>query len=142
MSVFEGDISNNVFLEKKYYFFSGKTFFEISPLKTLSNFSQENTILHHRKLHNLWRQQRARGSNSIVNLSNKQLSIPEEEVLRFGLDHHVLPQKIDQDTVKISLERLLYSFKNKLHISSIDDETKNEIKYIFRMFINRCKTTM
>ena len=91
--------------------------------------------MHHRKLCNLWRQQRACGSNSIENLSNKQLSIPEEEVLRFGLDHHVLPRKIDQDTVKISLERLLYSFKNKLHISSIDDEIKTEIKYIFRMFI-------
>ena len=66
------------------------------------------------------------------------MSIPEE-VLRFGLNHHILPQKIDQDTVKISLERFLYTIENKLLISSIDNETKDEIKYIFRKFITNAK---
>ena len=84
--------------------------------KHFQNLVKKTQILHLQKLYDLWGQQRARSPNSIVNLSNKQLSIPEEEVLRFGLNHHILPRKIDQDTVKISLERLLYSIKNKLYI--------------------------
>ena len=37
------------------------------------------------------------------------------------------------------MERLLHSIKSKLRISSIDDETKDEIKYIFRKFIINAK---
>ena len=62
--------------------------------KYFQNLVKKTQILRHRKLYNLRRQQRACSPNSTVNLSNKQLFFQEKEVVRFRLNHRILPRKI------------------------------------------------
>ena len=64
--------------------------------KHFKTFINNTLTAHRRKLYNLWREQRIRSPKCIVNLSNKRLSLQEEEVLRFGLDHHILPKKLNE----------------------------------------------
>jgi len=86
---------------------------------------------HQRKLYNLWREQRICSPNCIINLSNKILSIKEEEVLRFGLQHHIFRKKVELDSLKVYLERLFSIIKRKANIPAVNDETKDQIKYLF-----------
>ena len=60
--------------------FLKKILFETSPSKTLSKVSQENTNFTHRKLYNLWRQQKTRKPNFIVNPINKNCPIPKKKL--------------------------------------------------------------
>ena len=47
---------------------------------------------HEKKLYNLWSStNRLKNTKSLINLSSKKLSIEEENILLFGLNHHILP---------------------------------------------------
>ena len=103
--------------------------------KSYKKLAQTVSPIHQRKLFNLWREQRQRSPNCIVNLSSMRLSIQEEDVLRFGLDHHILPRKIDKDFLKTQLEPLFYQIKRKSNIDFFNDEIKDQVKFIFQKFI-------
>ena len=60
---------------------------------------------HSRKLQLLWRNQRPRSPDCLVNLSSRKLTVEEEEALRYGLEHHVLPSKINIDNLKVNIEK-------------------------------------
>ena len=63
------------------------------------------------------------------------MSIQEEESLSFGLDHHILPKKVNANNIKANIEQFLNGIK--VHESfDIDDETCDDIKYAFKQFIN------
>ena len=52
--------------------------------------------------------------DGVINLGKKELTTKEKEILRFGLDNHILPKKLKVDDIKFSVERVLYALKTKL----------------------------
>ena len=72
-------------------------------------------------------------------IEQKKLSLKKEEVLRFGLDQHILPSKTNLDSFKVYQKRLMYSIKSKLKITQFDEETKDQMKYLFQNFIQNTK---
>ena len=104
--------------------------------------AQDVASVHQKKLLKPWKKQRNRSPEKcIVNLSKtKKLNIMEENVLRFGLNHHILPRQICSDEVKANVEQLLNSAKIRNdNNSEIDDETRDEIKCIVKRFLNDAK---
>ena len=83
----------------------------------------------------LWLRERRKSPGCIKNLSSN-LTI-EEDALRFGLDNHILPKKLRTDDIKAQIEKLFYFInkENKL----IDDNFKDEVKFMFKKFVNAGK---
>jgi len=79
----------------------------------------------------LWRKQSVRCPSSIVNISSKILTLKEQNALQFGLIHPILPKRVQKDKIKINLEKLFYSLKGNPDVG-INDEIKDDVKYIFR----------
>ena len=65
---------------------------------------KERVKQHNGKLYKLWKKQRPPVPNCIVNLSSKQLSLPEEKALMFGLNHHILPNKVNPLTMRANID--------------------------------------
>ena len=65
----------------------------------------------------------------------------EEEPLRLGLQHHIMPKKIREDSVIWSIAKLVYTLETR-YKAKIDDETKDQIKFYFRKFMNEAKAIM
>ena len=87
---------------------------------------------HQKKLYNLWCEQRIRSPKCIINLSSKKLTLQEEEVLRFGLDHHILPRKLNLASLKVYAERLFSNIKKKLKIPFFHKDTKTKLNICFK----------
>ena len=82
------------YVNSKQIIFQQLSFFEKQCLVYLLEKHFQNLInnalkSHQKKLYNLWCEQRIRSPKCIINLSSKKLTLQEEEVLRFGLDHHI-----------------------------------------------------
>ena len=59
-----------------------------------------------KKLYHLWSStNRLKNTKSLINLSSRKLSIEEENILQFGLNHHILPPKINHDELKAKIEK-------------------------------------
>ena len=71
-----------------------------------------------------------------MNLNDKKLNLREKNALKFGLNHHILPKKVQKDKLKISIEKLVYSLKQNTNID-MDDETKDDFKFLLKMFYRR-----
>ena len=67
---------------------------------------------HKTKLLALWKRERFRSPNAVINLSSRKLTINEENALRCGLNHHILPSKVDPNIVKINVEKLFTSLNS------------------------------
>ena len=88
---------------------------------------------HEKKLFNLWKStSRLPNSKSLLNLSDRKLSIEEQNILQFGLNHHILPPKINHDDLKADIERGVSSLYNN---KEVRNETKDEIKYSVQSFV-------
>ena len=99
-----------------------------------------NTILlqHQKKLICLWKSQRFRSPNCLINLSRRKLSPVEENVLRCGLNNHILPNKINSDEMKMNIEKVMYSLANNNNVPvCIDDNFKDEVKFCVNNFLKR-----
>ena len=59
---------------------------------------------HNDKLTRLWKTQRAKCPNCVVNLSDKQLSLEEENVLYRGLNRNVMLKNVPTDEIKNAIE--------------------------------------
>ena len=103
-----------VYLLEKYYF------------QNLTKYAFKS---HLKKLYNLWRKQRILNPKCIINLSYKKLTLQEEEVFRFGLDHNIFPGKLDLASLKLYAKRLFSNIKQKLKIpfSMMTQKTKLNI---------------
>ena len=96
----------------------------------------ENVIINHsRKLTSLWKKQRPKAPDCIINLASKKLSIAEEEALRYGLEHHILPIKINIDQVKTNIEKLSYT-ATKQTDKKASYEFRHRIIHTVHAFIN------
>ena len=91
-----------------------------------------------KKLTQLWLKQRRCSPECIINVSKRELTILEKEILRFGLDNHILPNKPKVDDIKCSIERTLHSLKT-IEGLAVDDEIRDEIKFATKNFTNNAK---
>ena len=73
---------------------------------------------------------------AILNISKKRLTLKERNALRFGLNHHILPRKIKKDKMKTNVERLAFRLTNNTETHSVDEETKNEIRFLVKQFVD------
>ena len=122
------------YVNSKQIIFQQLSFFEKQCLVYLLEKHFQNLInnalkSHQKKLYNLWCEQRIRSPKCIINLSSKKLTLQEEEVLRFGLDHHITSE-IEFGFSK-SLCRTVYfqilKGKLKFHFSMKTQKTKLNI---------------
>ena len=90
-----------------------------------------------KKLLHLWLRERRKSSDFIKNLNSRSLTIEEEDALRFELDNHILTKKLQTDDIKAQIEKLFYFINkgNKL----VDDNFKDEVKFMFKKFVNADK---
>ena len=82
---------------------------------------------HQQKLTNLWKSQRVSAPDCLINRSNKRLSIEEENALRLGLKHHILPKNIDEIQIKTQVEQL-WHFSKKTIVTGYDSLTEIKVK--------------
>ena len=59
---------------------------------------------HNAKLYRLWKGQRPPVPNCIVNLSLHKLSLCEEKAVMFGLNDHILPNKVNPITIRANID--------------------------------------
>ena len=69
--------------------------------------TEKFTVIHNKKLLNLWMSSRPRSPECLKNLSKKNLTVEEQSVLYKGLKHHVLPRKVHADQVKVEIEKVV-----------------------------------
>ena len=61
------------------------------------------------KLKRLWLLNRSEVPEAVVNLSSYKLSMEEEELLRYGLKHSIIPKKLNNDRMKYEVEKTIAS---------------------------------
>ena len=111
--------------------------------KNLSDHVGKITDNHNQKLLNLWLRQRARSPDCILNLSKRELSVEEKNALYRGLNHHILPKKLNPEDIKVNQEKLykrvsdLYWRTNKTHLPHY---LKEEMSGLTRNFLNSSKS--
>ena len=93
---------------------------------------------HQKKLFNLWKKDSDKCPDCIFNLSEKKLTLHELNALKFGLNHPILPKTVQKDKIKTNIEKLLYSLKRNTDIL-IDDEIKDDIKFMVKRFVDNAK---
>ena len=87
---------NLSFLEQKLLFMMWNSHFKISGKKIVDS--------HNKKLFALWKRQRPVSPDCIINLCQHELSITEQNALLYGLKHHILPKKVDENGLKCNIE--------------------------------------
>ena len=124
--------------------------------------------IHNKKLLNLWMRSRPRSPDCLKNISSKELTVEERNVLYRGLKHHILPKKLRGDEVKVNVEKLVnavildearrrVSEQNPTPGSQIDKDVlketvrevthstvtsafRDDVKGVFRSFMSASKT--
>ena len=118
-------LAENRFPRQKNTIFSKLTFIEKSCLMALldKEFKRSATPhikTHEKKLFNLWKKQSVRCPGAILNISKKRLTLKERNALRFGLNHPILA----------------FRLTNNIETHSVDEETKDEIKFLVKQFVD------
>lgn len=134
-------VAETKFNSQKNYIFSRISFIQkLCLIKFLNQeFQKEATThikVHEKKLLNLWKKQSDRCPDCLTNLSSKNLNLKEINALKFGLNNPILPKKVDKNEMKTNIEKLIYSLKKNTNLN-IDDETKDEIKYLVKKFVEK-----
>jgi hypothetical protein len=99
------------------------------------------TILdtHNKKLVNLWKRQRQPSPDCLKNNSSKKLTIKEEDALRYGLNHHIHPPKLNEYDLKASVESHIFTAKRAAVIPELPTAACDEIKRSTLSFLNASK---
>ena len=124
---------------------------------------------HNKKLLNTWTKDRPRSPDCIKNLSSRTLSVEEQNVLYRGLKHHILPDKVSPEKVKVGIEKLINGalyheaanmgvgqsswrdksteekdqIKNNISMiaqSKIDATFRENVQCVFQSFMSACRT--
>ena len=97
---------------------------------------------HHKKLTNLWRSERDPAPDCLINRSDRKLSLEEENALRLGLKHHILPKNIDGIQIKTRVEQL-WDFAKRTIVNGIDSTTecmvKDDVRHSTQSFLNSAR---
>ena len=133
------------FLKIKFEIFPNLTLFEKTLLMKLlvaevARVSEKVIVKHSRKLQLLWRKQRPRSPDCLLNLSSRILTIEEEEALRYGLEHHILPSKVNTDDLKVNLEKATWIASKQLEDGEpVPHEFRQKIIHAVHSFINTAR---
>ena len=74
--------------------------------------------------------------DALLNLSKKQLTLKERNAIRIGLNHPILPKKIDKNKLKVNIKKLSYALQNNTDFISVNDETRDKIKILVKQFVD------
>ena len=90
---------------------------------------------HNKKLYSLWQKQCPDTPECIVNYSNYKLNLSESYALRYGLNHHILPSKVNSVKFKSSIDSQINNicYSNKVSLTYDD---KNSIREATDRFIH------
>ena len=86
-----------------------------------------------RKSYSIYGEDNSKCPECVLNLSDKKLNLREKDALKFGLNHHILPKKVQKDKLKISFEKLVYTLKRNTNID-MDNATKDDFKFLMKKF--------
>ena len=131
------------FCELKSALFSKLTMFEKTCLMKLltshiKKVTEKVIFNHSRKLQSLWRRQRNSAPDCIINLSDKKLTLEEEEAIRYGLEHHILPSKINIDQIRSNIEKATYTAKKRSGLQANQD-FRHRIIHTVHSFANAAR---
>ena len=112
--------------------------------------SEKDLVKQKNKLSKLWNSDRCKSPPCLINLSKKKLTVCEENALRLGLKHHVLPKEVKGDSLKVELEDLVDGIlKEKEAIKKaetgqwseiqLQSEVKDNLKFCVISFESACK---
>ena len=87
-----------------------------------------------KKLKKLWDSSKSPSPDCLLNLSSKKLGVCEQNVLYLGLNHHVLPKKVDENEIKAQVEKLMKGVVWHTDIT-VDNDAKDEIKREVHTFV-------
>ena len=90
---------------------------------------------HNKKLLALWKSERTRSPDCLMNLSSVKLSLLEQNVLRLGLKSHILPKKIDEEGVKVEIEKLVSNITNEYNVV-ISSGFKEKLRSLCKSFVS------
>ena len=90
------------------------------------------------KLEKTWSQYKYHSPNCLINLSSKKLDIYEKNVLYLGLNHHILPKKVNDVDIKAQIEKMMKSVVSHLG-NPLDYDTKEEVKCEVQSFIKHAR---
>ena len=62
----------------------------------------------------LWKSQRIPAPDCLINKSKRKLTLEEENALRLGLKHHILPKNVNEIQIKSKVEQLWYYAKKTI----------------------------
>ena len=129
------------------FFRDSLSFFHFSLFKTLFHkFRSENERKWNRGLNlkftGLWLQQRHRAPDSLVNKSRHELSVEEQNALRLGSTHCIIPPFVDEFSIKASFERFHRTTAST--IQGNQQDFINGLRYVSTAYIysaaNQCKS--
>ena len=115
--------------------------------------SEKVLVTHKKKLLNLWNCDRCRSPPCLINLSKKKLTLCEENALRLGLKHHVLPKEVKGDALKVDLESLVEGILKEKEANgkaetgqwsecSLQSEVRDRLKFCANSFESTCKNSL
>ena len=98
----------------------------------------EKNITHNKKLYALWQNQRPQTPDCIVNFSDRDLTLSERHALVYGLNHHILPNKINPLQIKSNIDSQINKicYFNKVNLT-FDD--KNMIREATNKFTHEAE---
>ena len=138
-------IAKTNFNETKFDLFTKLTLFEKTLLMKLlvaqvSKVTEQVITRHSRKLQLLWHKQRPNSPDCLLNLSSRKLTIEEEEALRYGLDHHILPSKVHADELKVEIEKVTWiAHKRHRDNESVPDDFRHKLIHAVHAFTNAAR---
>ena len=105
---------------------------------------------HKEKLTKLWNDERCRSPPCLINLSKRKLNVCEENALRLGLKHHILPKEIRGDDLKVGLESLVDGITKDIAVKkkaetgqwqepTLPSDLKDELKFCVNSFTSQGK---
>ena len=100
---------------------------------------------HNKKLLKMWLRQRPRSPECLVNLSKRKLTLEEQNVLYRGLNHHILPAKVNGDQLRVDIEKFCKNLSSRYNNSEqskpvITNCTKDEIRCLTRNFLRSARS--
>ena len=142
---YDESIAEKNFVDIKSEIFPQLTLFEKTLLMKLlvaevARVSEKVVFQQSRKLQLLWRKQRPKSPDCLVNLSSRKLTIEEVEALRYGLDHHILPSKLNVDDLKVNIEKATWLASKRLDKDEIvPHDFRQKIIHAVHSFTNTAR---
>ena len=76
--------------------------------------SQTINKQHQIKLMTIWKSQRRSTPDCLINIRYRILTIKEEEALRYGLKHPMLPRSVNDIGMKTAIDKQIYYIKKDI----------------------------